>query len=307
MANTAFAQRWAEQNLTVTGNTITGAPHPTQNYAFAKAPHGQNAGKFYVEFTQNATITTAGNTSVGLCTAAATATNLGANIANGAGVMLTGFSNVNGSITATVGVSTASGSLICLAIDFTNSKMWGRLGAAGNWNNGLIATQNPATNTGGTSIAALGGAVLYPYICAAVTLNPTVNITANFGDAAFTGTAPAGFTAGWPDTGTLTTPAANVTVPQASTEVLASYPASTQVVQAQLEVLAAYDPTINFTKVGIEEWLVPDPPARFSRLGYEAWFSIVPAGVFTRVGNEIWFTTTAAATGRKRKRTIVVI
>jgi len=89
--------------------------------------------------------------------------------------------------------------VLCLAIDLTNQLLWGRIGAAGNWNGN--ATYNPATGVGGFSFAAasLGhGVNSYPFLTMTLSGN---SITANFGASGFTGAVPSGFTSGWDDSG----------------------------------------------------------------------------------------------------------
>jgi hypothetical protein len=60
---------------------------------------------------------------------------------------------VNG--TQVNGFDAGLGGVECIAVDFTNSKIWFRKGATGNWNNDVIANQNPATGTGGYSLSGL--------------------------------------------------------------------------------------------------------------------------------------------------------
>lgn len=89
------------------------------------------------------------------------------------------------------GSAVPNGSVICFAVDFTAQVIWIRQGAAGSWNGS--GTANPATATGGLSIASIAGAQF-----AFMTGQTADKITANFGDTAFTGALPAGFTSGFP-------------------------------------------------------------------------------------------------------------
>jgi len=85
-----------------------------------------------------------------------------------------------------------TGSVISVAIDYGNAKIWFRVNG-GNWNGS--GTADPATNTGGLSIstflsAAPGG--ISPGFGLYYTNDA---MTMNFGDTAFTYTIPSGFTA----------------------------------------------------------------------------------------------------------------
>jgi hypothetical protein len=95
----------------------------------------------------------------------------------------------NGSSTG-VSIGTHNGFIIGIAVDLDNRKLWFRKAPSGDWNNN--ATNNPATNTGGTTVPA--GTMIPFCVCDA---NGSVN-TANFGSSAFSGAVPSGFTAGWP-------------------------------------------------------------------------------------------------------------
>lgn len=86
------------------------------------------------------------------------------------------------------------GNTLGLAFDFTNMKFWGRVNG-GNWNNDILANQNPATNTGGRSLTTTASGVLAagPYFPAFFDNNTTGQVTANFGQTAYGTAAPAGF------------------------------------------------------------------------------------------------------------------
>lgn len=80
--------------------------------------------------------------------------------------------------------------ICCIALDIDNNKIWFRTNN-GNWNNDILANQNPATNTGGFDTSALTPLPLYP----AFGLNSAGGdqITANFGATPYAQTPPAGF------------------------------------------------------------------------------------------------------------------
>lgn len=79
---------------------------------------------------------------------------------------------------------------LCFALDMTNFKLWGRVGAGGNWNNAAIGSQNPATNTGGYAIPGSIRFEVYPAANLGVSGD---TVTGVFASASFAGTPPAGF------------------------------------------------------------------------------------------------------------------
>ena len=87
----------------------------------------------------------------------------------------------------------AASDTICLAWDAGNQKIWFRTNG-GNWNNAAIGSQNPATNTGGTSLATLDAG---PYYALAKLSGINDASTVNFGATAFAQTMPSGFSR-WP-------------------------------------------------------------------------------------------------------------
>ncbi len=95
---------------------------------------------------------------------------------------------INSSIVATIQTS-AVGDTLCLAIDLTNSKLWIRTNG-GNWNNDILANQNPATNTGGIPFTGLNAGPYFPM--AGLVQSPDA-ITSNFGATAYAQAVPSGF------------------------------------------------------------------------------------------------------------------
>jgi len=91
----------------------------------------------------------------------------------------------------------SSGSVIGIAVDFTSSLIWFRVGTTGNWN--TVGTANPATGTGGLAMG-LAGTALYAYEFVGGTATDLT--TANFGATALAGVVPSGFTAGFGTPGT---------------------------------------------------------------------------------------------------------
>jgi hypothetical protein len=123
------------------------------------------------------------------------------------------------------------------------------LGAAGNWN--ANAAYNPATGVGGVSTNLGVGIAAYPACCLAAVND---QVTANFGDTAFTGAVPSGYTSGF---------TAGASVP---TNAIAS------------QALA-------------EHWLTTNPDARITSVVAEHWASVASGNlqaVVTFVALEHW-------------------
>jgi hypothetical protein len=92
---------------------------------------------------------------------------------------------------ATIG-SYSAGSVLGFAINPTLGLLWERVGTGG-WLNDILANQNPATNTGGLNISALGGGSIFPaYVVVSDPTTPAI-VTAQFALASFTNAAPAGY------------------------------------------------------------------------------------------------------------------
>jgi len=88
-------------------------------------------------------------------------------------------------------VSSSSGDWCACAIDIDNALIWYKeLGSGGNWNNS--GTANPATGSGGFSVAGLTNLPWYPELDFYAQGNSIS--TVNFGATAFSGTIPSGFT-----------------------------------------------------------------------------------------------------------------
>ncbi|MGY4312860.1 hypothetical protein [Bradyrhizobium sp. JR3.5] len=173
-------------NLTATrSNTSTGG---------AQSISYKSAGKFYFEVTVGASH---GSTdAIGIMASsygygALTNGNTGA----GSGVWLGSGNIVNngGTVGSVGGAANAGGSIIRVAHDAGNGKVWYALNG-GSWDN--IGTNDPATNTGGVSLLA---AQYAPVVGFSPFGSPVAgdNLTANFGATAFTYAVPSGFTAGW--------------------------------------------------------------------------------------------------------------
>jgi len=140
------------------------------------------------------------NTMVGIANSSESLTNFVGVDLNGIGwEWNNGNIFINNAHTNTNFVTGVANDVIGFAVDFTNQKLWVKnVTHSGGWNNDIIANQNPATNTGGYSIAGLNAG---PYFITAdvgavngesLSLNtgPTFNIV----------TPPSGFTAWGPTT-----------------------------------------------------------------------------------------------------------
>jgi hypothetical protein len=154
-----------------------------------------------------------------------------------------------GSVGTSFGVI-ASGAVICVALDCDARLIWFRVGAAGNWNN--VAGNNPATGVGGVFNAGLGSGIpIYPGVSVCTTND---QITANFGNTAFTGAVPSGYTSGF---------TAGASVP---TNALAS-------------------------QVAAEHWLTTNPAAQITQVAVEHWQSVTSdnlQAIVTQVAIEHW-------------------
>lgn len=163
--------------------------------------------------------------------------------------------------------SIINSTVIGIALDLVNSLVWFKVLPSGNWNGSGAA--DPATGVGGLSLWG-PGIPIYPY---APFGNAGDKITANFGDSAFTGTAPSGFTAGF---------------------------------------TAGATPALNevATQVGVETWGNSNPSLNLTQIGIEVWGTPVGPGTevtVTQIGAEVWAAVQAAPVGPPRRRPIVTI
>lgn len=85
-----------------------------------------------------------------------------------------------------------SGDVLSVAVSLASGKIWFRKNN-GDWNNDILANQNPATGAGGRSLSGLSGG---PYFPGYTPNSNGSSITANFGASAFAQSVPSGFI-GW--------------------------------------------------------------------------------------------------------------
>ena len=174
--------------------TNTGTTSTNQG-AHVSTATGKTTGKYYFEITfTTITSATGGNFGFGIGTTASTYANMGNNATTGDMVFNSGSIYAGGSNTGiNMGGTPSNGSVISIAADLDNRKIWFRFAPSSNWNNS--GTANPATNTGGITIPA---GTMVPFVTFGGTGGNASNvITANFGGSAFSGAVPSGFTSGW--------------------------------------------------------------------------------------------------------------
>ena len=259
MANTTWSTTDKGASITLTGSNLIAT---SSSAGSVRAADRQASGKFYWEYTYN--ITTANSSGAGVANAfpsmATTSmqTQVGACILVRLGLVYVDGVNVSGISFGTI----ANGTVVCVAVDCTARLIWFRLGAAGNWN--ASASANPATGAGGVTITNFGiGLPVYPAASMAANGDQT---TANFGNSAFTGSAPSGFTAGF---------TAGASIP---TNALATVAAAEQWINANADA--------RMTSIFLEHW----GPAGTSQ----------PQAVATLVALEQWMTVGATVTAQAR-------
>jgi hypothetical protein len=175
-------------NMTLSNSDLTAVSGAASGgLGGVRAVTGRSSGKYYFEVTT----TTITASYVGLAKSTNT---LFGNSNNAVGVNASGSVFVNGTINGTVSLpGLGGGAIVGIAVDLTSNLIWFRVGASGSWNAVSGSANNPATATGGVSIAAIAG-TLFPWF---TTANTSENVTANFGATAFNGAVPSGFTSGW--------------------------------------------------------------------------------------------------------------
>lgn len=251
MANTTWNPSDKTAGVTLSGSNLIGT-FSAVGLQQCRSVDYQVTGKFYWEYT----FTNATNNACGIARGSvsglgtAVATSVGAAFVNSAGSL-----NVDGAGVAALG-AISNGNVVCFALDLDNRLIWVRLGAAGNWNNTVGA--NPATLTGGLAIPFGGGVPAY-CVMSGNNANPSGAITANFGDSAFTGTAPGGATGGF--TAGFTT-ATNELLTQIALEEWGRGTSDLQLTQIAIEEWAAVQtvtPQLVLTQIVIEQWAAVSP------------------------------------------------
>lgn len=228
MANTSWNGSDKTANITLSGSNLV-ATTTSNGIGSVRAADRQGSGKFYWEYTvttgTSALALGVANGAFSLSTFAAGSSGSGATVvSNNGNVWFNGTQVLTGLGTVNTGV------LICIALNLDNGLIWFRSGAAGNWN--ASAAADPAGLIGGLNIGP--PQTYYPVL--SFQANTQV-VTANFGDTAFTGTAPSGFTGGFTS---------------------GASPALLGVVtQNFIEEWADGNPAAQATQVFIEQWAAP--------------------------------------------------
>jgi hypothetical protein len=262
MPNTTWNPSDKGSIITLSGGNLiaTSTGGATQS---VRAIDKQVTGKFYWEVTCNiwtSTVTNTGIVSGNLPTSATfNETNYSCVLLRNGGV------TVNASSTGISFGTIANGTVVCIAFDASERKIWFRLGAAGNWNNS--ATANPATGSGGVFVS-LG--LAYPAYPGLTLVTVNDQTTANFGDTAFIGAVPSGFTSGWPSGATADT---NAIATQTALEQWTAPVPDAQITQVALEqwtVITSVGVQALVTQIALEMWaplaVIPPPPPRPRRV-----------------------------------------
>lgn len=173
-------------SLTLSNENLTAASGLSTGTHGVRANGGVSTSKWYFETSSGLISVLQG---VGIANASWPLDNtaLGAD-ANGISYRPSGAVIGNNTTLATIAAYVVN-SIVSVAFDLTNNKIWFRVNG-GNWNNDVIANQNPATNTGGVDISFATG----PFLAAWFEGAAANDVTADFG-IAFTFVAPSGFQA----------------------------------------------------------------------------------------------------------------
>ncbi len=139
-------------SVSVSGTCNNTASASTATEAGIRSVNSKNSGKLFFSTTLAGSSILSGDTGAGIANSSAVLATVGTNATN-AFMFFDGSGNIffNGSSTTKTLGGRALTDVICIAIDFTNSRGWMRANA-GNWNGDAAA--NPATNTNGIDISA---------------------------------------------------------------------------------------------------------------------------------------------------------
>ena len=173
--------------IALSGGNLTAGLAVAGFYPCVLSTTGHSSGKFYFEAQTHGT-NAFDNEQIGVTfDEGGTYMTPVSNSVNGAAMRADGQVGVNATTVATI-QSYVQGNTIAVAVDLTGKLIWFRTSANTNWNNS--GTANPATGTGGISLASFTGVPVY----AAVTEEGAGNLwTFNFGNSAYALTPPAGF------------------------------------------------------------------------------------------------------------------
>jgi hypothetical protein len=133
-------------NLTLSNNYKTCTSASSLDRA-VRSVIKHKTGKWYFEFHVDSAF--GGDGSIGITTPTSNLTTIGSSAANGFYYYPSGNNYLDTALSFT-GTSFTTGDVICMAFDADNNTAWTRKGS-GNWN--ANAANDPATNTGGKSVA----------------------------------------------------------------------------------------------------------------------------------------------------------
>jgi len=165
------------------GNLTATATNPPFSALGGRTVAGKSAGKYYFEIHIDSF--TSGNIQVGIATSTWDEDSTMLNTTVGAIIRSDGVGGYNSSNFGS-GLTFVTGDVFGVAVDFTNSKIWFRQNG-GSWDG---TTDDPATNTGGTSIA---GFATPAFACAWLNGANTIAVTARFASGSWGFAAPSGF------------------------------------------------------------------------------------------------------------------
>jgi hypothetical protein len=151
----------------------------------------QSSGLWYFEFQWGLSLSS-GSTMIGIANSSQPLNTWVGSTANSIGYEWQDGSTYIGGAHSTTIQASVSGDISAVAVDLTNKKIWIKnLTQNSGWNNAALATQNPATGTGGVSFSSITG----PYFIAVSVAALNDYVVLNAGGSGFYGTIPSGFSA----------------------------------------------------------------------------------------------------------------
>lgn len=181
----AWNQQDKGTNVTLSGGLLTATCNATQDNA-VRANKYRGAGKWYAEL--NGVSLGAGDTGLGLASAAAVLAGIGGSVANAFVHFYGGNCYANTSLVFNLG-GMAAGGIEQLCYDGTAHLAWLRF-SGGNWNGN--AAYDPAAGTGGINTSAWDTGGLVPVFAVSVSGDSAI---INAGGSSFSFTPPTGFSA----------------------------------------------------------------------------------------------------------------
>jgi hypothetical protein len=198
--STTFDPAYLNADMTLSNSNMSVTSSKSNVWRTELATYGRQSGKVYAEVQIDVL---EGGVGFGIANANHVATNpLGAGtnsimMFNQPSKALSGV-QYNGAIAGSIGTQLpVAGSILGVAVDFGAAKAWFYNPATGQWNGDVLANQNPATGTGGYSIATIltpSGSNVNVYLAASIDEAGDM-VTLNPGTEAFTNTIPSGFEA----------------------------------------------------------------------------------------------------------------